>query len=260
MNSVSVLRWFKFVALALAVSFSATAPLQAQKTGPNRKVHVVLVGVTEDKSVGKSAAYNIEQMKTLFEGGLKEEHLGTVAVIKGKDVTARNILNTIDALKIGADEALFVYCHIHGGYDAAYQFNDASQGHFLWLGGGGNDLMRKDLWQHMRGRKAALTALVTESCYNRSQANPFKAPEVRYEMVMENPALVSLMLNHRGYIDVNACSKDESSWNYGGGMGSMFTNSFVDMFYPHPGSPIADRAKVRWSELIKAAGAKAGKY
>ncbi len=226
--------------------------------GSNRRVHVVLVGMTDDPKAGKSAEQNLEQMKTLFQGGLNPEHLGATIVIRGKDVTPRGILAAIDGLNVAPDEALFVYCHIHGGYDARYQGADPSQGHFFWLGDNG-DLMRKDLWQHARARKAALTVLVTESCYVRSEASPYPAPPVRFQLVRENPALVALFLRTRGYIDVNACSRGESSWNYGGGRGSFFTNSFVEMFYPHPGSPITDRANVRWPELVRAAGDKASK-
>ncbi len=51
---------------------------------------------------------------------------------------------------------------------------------------------------------------------------------------------------------------DEYSWNFGGGKGSFFTNSFVDLCYPHPGTPIHDPANLRWADMVKAAGAQAG--
>lgn len=247
-------RWPRLMILALAAIVVMATSAKAQTSRPNRKVHVVVFGVTDDMNVGKSADFNVRQMKTLFETGTAEGHLGALVTLKGKDANGRVLLDTIDRLIIRPDEALFVYMHAHGGFDAGKAFKDPAHGHFFALPGG--DLLRKDLWQHMRGRKAALTVLVTESCFVPSYfTGPHPGGHGKYRATKDNPVLASLFLNHRGYVDVNACSKGESSWNYAPGSGgSYFTDSFVDMFYEQP---FANPAKVGWPQFLKATSAKA---
>src|SRR5688572_615935 len=133
-------------ALFAAWVLLAGAMVDAQgKTGPRRKVHVLLIGLTDDKNVGGAVEFNLKQMRELLDHGLADHHRGEFLTLKGPDANGRKILETIDKMAVGADDALFIYFHGHGAYDTAFKHTDPSGGHFMAIPSG--DLMRKDLWE-----------------------------------------------------------------------------------------------------------------
>ncbi|MFO0969169.1 MAG: PPC domain-containing protein [Gemmataceae bacterium] len=242
-------RWSAFLLAIFCVVPSADAG-----TGPKRKVHVIVAGLTSDRNIGRSVEYNINQVKKLMENGLADAHRGEMVMLKDSRINGREILATIDRLRPGPNDAIFMYYHGHGAYDSAFAFRDPSGGHYFDIPSG--DLMRKDLWDHLRARKAKLTVLVTETCYVPASAHPFIGPKTVVSRAAKDlPVLASLLLSYNGFIDVNACSKNESSWNFAAGRGgSFFTDTFVNTCYE---APFKEPGKVTWAQFLGVVSTKA---
>jgi hypothetical protein len=240
--------------LIVAVVCVSHAEAQTGPTGPKRKVHVIVAGLTSDPNIGRSVEYNINQVKKLLESGLADHHRGEVIVIKDARTNARDILETVDRLSPGPNDAIFMYYHGHGAYDASFAFRDPSGGHYFDIPSG--DLMRKDLWDHMKARKAKLTVLVTETCYVPAPAHPFRAEKPSTTRSGKDlPVLTALLLSQDGFIDINACAKNEFSWNFAPGSGgSFFTDSFVNTVYD---APFTNPSKVTWSQFMNTVSRKA---
>jgi hypothetical protein len=172
---------FTYTAHPALVQIIGPAPVKPPG-GRATAVKILLIGLTDDPSIGPAITVSIERMKSLFTQipGYDKNHL---RVLIGKEVTAPNILKAVDDTRVGPTETLFVYYLGHGAYDPNKAANDPSFGHHFQIPGG--DLMRKVLLDRMKAKKAQFTALISDTCNVRSIANP--APLHYYKTIPSGP-------------------------------------------------------------------------
>jgi hypothetical protein len=184
------------------------------------RVHLLLVGLTDDAAIGRGAAANLDVFELLAEQ-IPAEKLGTVKRIDGANCRASTLLSEIRALNVATDEAIFVYYAGHGGYDPNVNpAQDPTGGHFFQIPGG--DLMRKTVWESLAAKGARLTVLITDTC--NVSALPVDVAGAPMAQPME-PPFVTLLLRHRGVVDISGTTRGQFGWyNQSGG---IFTKAFV---------------------------------
>jgi uncharacterized protein (TIGR03000 family) len=130
-----------------------------------------------------------------------------------KELTVEHIHKTIREMKVGEKDSLVCFFSGHGA--------STSKGHFLALPGR-ERLFRSELLVALQAQKAKLTVVLTDSC-----ANLIREPiTTAYIPPVPSTVLVSLLLKHRGVVDINSSSPGESS-RANDAEGGYFTSSFV---------------------------------
>ncbi|MFO0968953.1 MAG: caspase family protein [Gemmataceae bacterium] len=239
----------RFALLALFALVPAQTPAQETEASPaslNRKVHILLMGLTDDPSIGSGISTNVDEMKRILETGLPVARIGNFRIMKGKEITAKNLINAVERIAVDPQDTLFCYYSGHGAYDPGRGAKDASGGHFFQIPSG--DLMRKDLWAALSARRAALTVLISDTCNVRAVAAPV-FPRKYYEVVGENPVLVSLLLRHKGAIDISGSSRDQFGWFTSPFPGGWFTHALTDVAVTHH---FPNPAAVAWPQFVSA--------
>ncbi len=201
------------------------------------RVHVLLVGLTDDDKIGKGIAVNLDQVRSLLEE-VPPEKLGTVKRIEGDQCRAATILAALKDLNVAADEAVFVYYAGHGAYDPNANANqDPSGGHFFQIPGG--DLRRKIVWDLLAAKRARLTVLVTDTCNVPSL--PVEVAAAPGAGMPPEPPIVTLLLRHQGAVDISGSSRNQFGWY--NSTGGVFTNAFTMSVVTGSGN---------WGDLIRA--------
>lgn len=201
------------------------------------RVHVLLIGLTDDDKIGKGITVNLDQVRSLLEQ-VPPEKLGTIKRIDGDQCRAATILSALKDLNVAADESVFVYYAGHGAYDPNANTNqDPSGGHFFQIPGG--DLRRSTVWELLAAKRARLTVLVTDTCNVPSL--PVEVAAAPGAGMPPEPPIVTLLLRHQGYVDISGSSRNQFGWY--NSTGGVFTNAFTMSVVTGSGN---------WGDLIRA--------
>ncbi len=112
------------------------------------RLHVVLIGDTEDESIGESVSQDLKKLHGTLNFGIPECRL-TVSLLSGKNATRENVLAHLRQLDVQPDTSLFVYYSGHGVVDPKL-------GHVMTMKRG--NLVRKELLDEIRRKKRALVS------------------------------------------------------------------------------------------------------
>jgi hypothetical protein len=234
---------FKRFGAAVLLALVAVVSAQAGDANVGRAsgVKVLLVGDTKPFP-GGDVDSDLNTLEARFKGlpGFDPER--DLRVLKGDDVTAKNILGAVDDLAVRYTDALFCYYGGHGAYDLL-------GGHYLQIPSSG-DLRRAELMRHLKAKGARLTVLITDICnvYEPFHPNgfPTKPPDKVEDLSVKNvptvtsATLETLLFDFTGVVDVNAADRGQSSWS--SHHGCYFTQSLLETLKVEDESrdPIAD--------------------
>jgi hypothetical protein len=190
---------------------------RARTSGPPeapriRKVHFLLIGLTDDRSLGEAIGFNLRALQGMAEKEIAADRLGSVRTINGSQCRAGNILHEVQTLVTSSDDTIFCHYSGHGAYDPDQALpDDPSIGHHFQIPGG--DLMRSELWKTLVGRGARLTVLMTDTCNVRAAVELGARRE--FQLAWGTRAylpLEELLLGYRGLVDVCASDTNQYSW------------------------------------------------
>ena len=199
-----------------------TSGALAQNQGPTvrnsdtnspRHVHFLLCGLTKDDQIGDSIKRSLADLEHTLRGDVAQEYIGTFKVLRDDDCDASKILEAVRTTVLTKNDALCCYYLGHGAYDPTHAApNDTSIGHHFQIPSG--DLMRYTLLSQMQQKNARLTVLISDTCNVLCYARPIVAPEQRVASatIHGNTPLETLLLLHRGVIDISAASQSQYSW------------------------------------------------
>lgn len=193
-----------------------------------RKVHILLCGLTNDGSIGDAITHSMDKLRKTFSNNIAPQYIGSFDSLTGAQCNAATILRYVDNMKASADDTVLVYYLGHGAYNSTASQGDPSRGHLFEIPSG--DLPREELYKRMQAKSARLTALITDTCNVASVVRPKLRFEVRTKTttIMGFTSMERLMLFHRGQVDINASSRDQYSW-FTAGYGGWFSNSFCNV-------------------------------
>ena len=193
-------RFSSLLLLALAVVFFGT-PAPADTA----KICVIVAGDTRDKNIGSAAEQTMHDVFTGFYCNIPEPML-KIEQLKGQDFTRAQLLDCIRQMPVGSSDALVLYIISHGQYD--------DRGHYFVDTGNRSPIYRDDLLAAMERKGARFRALISDSCnmylptgkIDRAYMEPAFAPTERL-----SPLFTQLFFGHKGLLDVNSSSKDQSA-------------------------------------------------
>jgi hypothetical protein len=209
------------VSLCIAVPAAAQPPLHlASASTPqpfpafqfavpqqDARVHVLLVGDTNDPKIGQSAAVDLDNLASLFHELVPDRQL-QMQILRGDDVNKANILRTINTFRPAVDDAFVFIWSGHGAYN--------NGGHYFCLAGG-DGLHRADIVTAMRRLGPRLVVVLSGSCNEVSQSSVQRVyrPHVCVYPVIDDkpqsilPIAEALFLKPRGTVDINGASEGE---------------------------------------------------
>jgi hypothetical protein len=206
------------LAAALVMGWAAAAPAREAAPASQRatRVKALLIGLTNDPHIGAAVAEDLRLVERYVRGLPDFDPDADLTVLTGDDVTADNILATVDGLEVGPTETLFCYYGGHGAYDDDMADDDPSGGHHFQIPGG--DLLRADLVNALKNKGAQLTVLLTDTCNVCRTFQPDR-PEARCEATEDDDdsvastSFAALLTNFEGVVDVNGSSRDQFGWS-----------------------------------------------
>jgi hypothetical protein len=210
-------------------------PFVPQEEGlpQNRVAHVLLIGLTEDGSIGEPIGISLEYLKKTFADQFDSEQLD-LKVVSGQECNARAIVEDVRQLgsRSRPGDSILVYYLGHGAYDPRFAEGDPSGGHHFQIPSG--DLMRRTLFENVLAQPGRLKVLVTDTCnvYSLSMVPKDMRMESRTVAVVGPTNLEQLLLYHRGFLDVSASSRDQFSW-FSFRFGGWFTLKFTQIISGH---------------------------
>ena len=177
-----------------------------------RRVHFILCGLTKDATIGDAIDVSIQNLEQMLRNQVAEEYVAGFKILKDDDCNAEKILDRLNTIDVKKNDALYCYYAGHGAYDRALAANDPSGGHHFQIPSG--DLIRKKLFDQMQSKGARLTVLISDTCNIEAYAQPKMTPEMRVKSatIRGNTDMETLLLLHRGVVDINASTKDQFSW------------------------------------------------
>jgi hypothetical protein len=192
--SASTPRWFPVV--------------QPTITRPAGRIHVLLVGDTNDSSIGHSTEVDLQNLANLFRELVPIPSQLEMQTIRGNDVSKENILRTISTFHPAADDAFVFIWTGHGAYN--------SIGHYFGMPNG-EGLYRADVVAAMRLLGPRLVVVLSGSCNEASQANvqwEYRSHCCFHPTLHEKPQRISpiaeeLFLGPRGVVDINGASEGQ---------------------------------------------------
>lgn len=227
---------------AHAVRVQVIGP-QSQSREPLTKV--LLIGLTKDPSLGKMIEVSLAKILATMQGvpGIRDQD---IVELRGDDVNASNILQSVDRLTVRENETLFCYYIGHGAYDSSRATgDDPSGGHFFQIPSG--DLMRQSLANKLLAKRARLTVLISDTCNVQAQAMPAPVYEHRQLRGGENRVLNDLLLRHTGVINVSGSSRDQFGW-FSLNPGGWFSEAFVEQCNP---DQLRNESFVTWDMFLR---------
>ena len=172
------------------------------------RIHVLLVGDTNDPKIGPSAAVDLDNLASLFRELVPDPQQLQMQILRGDDVNKANILRTINIFRPAADDAFVFIWTGHGAYN--------NVGHYFCLPGG-DGLYRADVVTAMRLLGPRLVVVLSGSCNEVSQAavqRVYRPHICIYPVIDDKPQRISpiaeeLFLKPRGIVDINGASEGE---------------------------------------------------
>jgi hypothetical protein len=183
---------------------------------PATRVRVLIVGDTDDRSLGASVEDDIAKLRCLYR---EAADVVTVDVLTGADCTKERVLDYYHGLKTDRSEALVFHFSGHGG-------TDPRRGHFLNMRC--SVLFRSDLRAAMQKHKTQLVAIFTDCCAGLAGLSV----GVGHEFVvdarapkLDRASFDRLFRMHRGTVDVTASDWERHRLAYSG----YFTPTFCQV-------------------------------
>jgi hypothetical protein len=191
--------------------------------------HCIIIGLTDDRDIGKAQATNIDHITKLYNS-IRPERRGAEGpqVLAGRDCNATQILAMIERIPVSSVDTLFVYFGGHGAYDKQRApEGDVSSGHFFQLPN--RNLWRADVWRAMANKNARLTILISDTCNVEGSFLPESPFNFRDQTFSARglSQLETLFLGYRGVVDLNGASLDQYGWCQPD-QGSWFTLHIAD--------------------------------
>lgn len=205
-----------------------------------RKVHLLLLADGLDGKLGTEFRQSASAIDQLFQKALKDKiangeieltrHL--IGVNSGESLVDSSIVRELQSIPVlGPDDVLFCVYHAHGTQvktDPVVPTLYKSREHFFGHAFQTSDkklILRVNLWYALQSRKAGLTVLMSDSCFQ-------LAPGVSRAMVLAAPPpteakqLVHLVTNYKGEVNITSSHPGELSYYLIGGYG-IFSEAFV---------------------------------
>ncbi|MDR3636243.1 MAG: caspase family protein [Isosphaeraceae bacterium] len=183
-------------------------------------------------------------MSAMLARGFGSSRLLNMRVLVGPQVRPDVIVNTIRGLPVGPNDTILFY---YSGHGATFE----GRGHVLTTSHG--NLMRDKLRAEMTARRARLNVILTDCCSSLVKSQPpapgMGAPPAVPEV---SPMLRSLLLQHRGTVDLTSSSFGEPSWGRQG-LGGIFTSVLTQVMGAWEIEPF-DKDKdglVSWTEVFE---------
>ncbi|MEZ6093758.1 MAG: caspase family protein [Pirellulaceae bacterium] len=202
--------------------------------GAERKIHIVLCGLTNDPSIGKMVGISIERLQRVISERIGENFIGTYKVITGADCNAQNILEQVRQLSMKPQDAVFCFYVGHGAHSTFFPMNDVSGGHFFQIPN--RDLSRKQLFDALAAHGVRLTVLLSDTCNVESDQPPRfgeTRPELSVQRIKGLTGFEKLLLEAKGNVNISASSPGEFSW-FSIPVGGWFTEQFANAMLADP--------------------------
>lgn len=208
-------------------------PAQGDPIGQKRKVHFLIIGLTDDAKIGAAMDVTAKLWHSCVEN-IDDDRLGNVRLMTGAECRAAAILTAVRNMEVAARDTLFcVYCG-HGAFDPSRAaHDDPSRGHHLQIRPTG-DLMRKSLSDALIAKDARLTVLITDTCNIQDRARPAVAmvEEQRTVIVMGSSPFDQLLFNWRGVVDISGTDFGQFGFCQPG-YGAWFSVSAIPVLEQH---------------------------
>ena len=202
----------RLLVLLAGFALSLTAPTQASAA----KICILIAGDTLDKTIGAAAEQSMHDVFAVFYTQVPEPML-EIEQLNGYDFTLNSIVNTIQRMPVGPEDALVVYVFSHGQHD--------DKGHYFVDIKSKSPIYRSEILAAMERKGPRLRALISDSCnthlpvgkIDRVYVAPSFAPAEKI-----SPLFVQLFFGYKGLLDVNSSSKDQSALCIPG-LGGLFS-------------------------------------
>lgn len=193
---------------------------------PLEHLHVLIAVDTDDPNIGADCQIDRRSFARLLSAGIPRERY-TVKVLKGKQLTRRNILDYYRELKVGKQDGLVFLFSGHGAT------NKDDGEHYLQVQGPERLLARKELRETMLARGAGLVVLLSDACSNVMRLRPMMGAPDEEEMEgrLRQAAFGyrRLFFESRGLVDINGSTVGTSGWS-DPDEGGIFTRALLDTF------------------------------
>ncbi|MFD2554534.1 caspase family protein [Sphingobacterium tabacisoli] len=188
------------------------------------KVHVILVGDTNDEKLGKGINNEIGYLTTLFGTTIGKNSNATVSVtaLTGQNCTRSAIISTINQLNIGSEDAVFFHYNGHGSNTTA------RESEFPRMALKDQRYGLEDLYTFIRSFNPRLAIVTGDLCNSVPRARQnvdSNNPVTRAVPSQIDPKKVNLLFTQaRGGLISTSSSYGEFSWALNGQ--GAFTGSF----------------------------------
>lgn len=223
---------------------SANDVLADKSPSELRKLYALLV-VDTLSGLGDSVKVDGERIERLLQSGIPRDRLD-LTILTGKDVTSVRILDYFKRSKAGPSDGLMFYYAGHGAVDP-------EKGHFLALQKlDTKPLARSDLKKAMEQLHPGLVVILTDCCSTR-----YKLEKKTRKVIVDaggqakslDPALRSLLFQHRGVVDITAATDNAAVGDDDDG--GLFTRTLASSIARYSRELKSDSGKiVVWKELF----------
>lgn len=236
--------WTLALSLLLAGAGLFQGTRVAAATPPEvKRLHILMVFDTEAADLKLSLQVDERRMRRLWLETIPASRY-TLTVLKGKQVTRKEVLAHYEKAKVGPGDGLLFYYAGHGAVD-----RKTREHHFDLMGD--KALSRKDVLRAMEAKKADLVVMLTDCCSTPQvvQGNLATPKGVPSPATKIHPTVRDLLFRTRGTVDVTAAS-DNASWS-DNNRGGLFTRSLDRMFREEVGTLDGNRdGMVTWREFF----------
>ncbi|MCA9000128.1 MAG: caspase family protein, partial [Planctomycetaceae bacterium] len=201
-----------------------------------RQLHALIVADTADRNVGAMVDIDGKNFYNLLTDEIPANRRGRVGVLKGNRVTKNELFQAIDQMPVQPNDSVFLYFTGHGAFVQ-------DQGQVLKMTDG-EIVLRKTILDHLKGKGARLTVLITDACSNiitsklklyASMAEGIDHDVCRY-----------LFFRHTGVVDLHAAAPGEEAIALKD-IGSIFTHSLIAVLQ-QPNSAF-QQTPITWREV-----------
>lgn len=222
------------------------------------RVHCIFILASADPRLGPQVEAGGKQIVALFDAPRLSQKVATRVTLRGREATAEGIRKACNDLKTTADDSIFVF---YGGHGAT----ESEVGHVLLpqalpQPGGepssvGAKLPRSELSDLVGKKPHKFICMVTDACSSKIEiSRPVGAPTATAPAT-EEKAIVTVMLNNKGFLDINASTYDKEE-NKGElavytPAGGVMTLAFLDLAGGPKSAVDADRnGVVLWKKEL----------
>ncbi|MCA9085473.1 MAG: PDZ domain-containing protein [Planctomycetaceae bacterium] len=204
-------------------------------------LHLIIACDTDDPDLGEGFEVNQGVIRSMFIDSVASRSLRYYCPWgRGGDfsqkLTARNLLNEIDQIKVGPNDTLMVYLACHGFWDKnedEHWFRFATD----FDAGDDSGVLRKTIIQRIKARGVRLGMLVTDACtnYEKLPTVRVEGPAVLPPLETTAPLFQALFFDQEGFLDLSSSSP---------GQFTLYYNNYKNM-------KASDRPKIAGGEKVR---------